>query len=144
MFFNSLFILTIFACSIAIDNFCMPYHDWKLLHALVQLLTWIYFVHSIVIYKFLNALSQLTTFVWPIATDNSYMHNCKNCFIKKFALIQITTVLRTAENNNLFVCTIAMDNFLWFEDFQFFPRMDRQTDGPIDQPINLSLEAPGP
>ena len=41
----------------------------------------IYFVHNIMIYNLLNALSQRTTFAWPIAIDHYYLHYCKICFV---------------------------------------------------------------
>ena len=41
----------------------------------------IYFVRNIIIYKCLNALSQQTTFVGPIAINYSYMDYCKNCSV---------------------------------------------------------------
>ena len=46
----------------------------------------IYFVHNIIIYKFLNALSQQTTFAWPITIDYSYMHCCKKMFRKNYSI----------------------------------------------------------
>ena len=64
LLFNSLLLLT---CSIAVDNFCRQLKSFTCTVTVADFS--IFFVHDLVIYKCVNALSQLTTFVCPIAID---------------------------------------------------------------------------
>ena len=105
----------------------MLYCNRKLVYALLQLKSFtctvtvadfsIYFVHNIIFYKFLNALSQRTTFASPIAIDHYYLHCCKKLFFKYYsnsqllyALLDITTFGFTVANEKLYA-TVAFATF---------------------------------